>query len=363
MMNKRSFYYALLLLAGISSAACGSKEATNDHAIEPVTVMTKLVGLQPISDYAAYAGTVQPLESVRLATKVTGWIAEIPFEEGESVRRGQILVKLRNRDLEAQRSRAQATLQEASVDFENAETNLARIQALYAGEAATRKELDDMKSAYASARARKVAAESGLLTIDETIKYSEIRALFDGVVSRKFLDVGDLVSPGQPILEFENSARIKVVALVPEQDIQKFSIGDTLRLQIESANIGSNGREVPAIVHRIAPAADPNSRKFEIQVLADNPGQVIKSGMFARVVAGEMGNMALLIPKEAVFRYGQLQGVYVVTADDRAVLRWIQTGALHKDSFEVLAGLRAGERVVITTASRLSDGQKVEVGE
>jgi len=356
--TRRILFFALLL-----SSACGKGEPGADSTEQGRPVRTAFVELRHTAGSATYSGSVEPIERVRLATKVTAWVAEIPHEEGEKVRKGQLLVKLRNEDLEAKRTQARAALNEAHIHFDNARKNFKRIEALHAKGAATQKELDDMQGAYASAEAALSAAESMKIEIDEGLKYSELRAAFDGVVSRKFLDVGDLASPGQPIIEFENTTTIKVVASVPEQDIQALKTGDPVRLQIEAAAIGSNGENRQAVIERIGPAADPMSRQFQMQVVADNADGAVRTGMFARVLTGQAGEVALLVPQSAVFRRGQLQGVHVVNAEGRAVLRWIQTGPVNGGFVEVLSGLSSGERVVVDENVSLRDGEKIEVKE
>jgi cobalt-zinc-cadmium efflux system membrane fusion protein len=96
-------------------------------------------------------------------------------------------------------------------------------------------------------------------------------------------------------------------------------------------------------------------------VFLDNPGEVLKPGMFARVAVSRSGEQALRVPRSAVVVRGQLEGVFVVNADDIASLRWIRLGGAHGDEVEVVAGLEAGEAVVTSGAANLLDGQKVKV--
>jgi len=362
-MIKRLAVFASFLSVSALLVACGGDEVRQNQPVTPVPVKTALVSLQPTTLQTSYSGTAYPLERVRLSTKVMGWVEAIYFAEGAQFKKGDLLLKLQSKDLEAKRAQAEAAIAEADVHFQNVKTNYDRIAALFEKGAATQKELDDMSSALASARARKIQAEKMKVEADEILKYSNIAAPFDGTVGRKLIEIGDMANPGQPLLQIENSRRVKIIAKVPESDIHALSVGMPVWVEIQASAAGTNNDKLQGVIDKIVPAADPVSRQFDVQVLVDNPGGKIKSGMFARVLVARVGSSALLVPKQAIFRRGQLQGVFVVTARHQALLRWVQVGAEYDGSVEVLSGLNAGERVVIASERKLLDGQAVEVTE
>ena len=359
MLNRTSQWMWGLVASGLL-LGCGGETPPERKAEEAVAVKAASVTLQALSEPVAYAGTVEPLERVRLSTKVMGWVERIYFEEGESVARGALLVKLHNREFAAKRARAEAAIAEASAHFENVQKNLQRIEALYRKQAATRKELDDLRAAFAGAQARKRAAEEMKKEVDELLKYTELRSHLAGVVSRKLLQEGDLASPGQAILEVENVEQMKVVAQVPERDVSRLEVGQAVQVVVPAVRVGSNGHVFAGSIDKIVPAADPLSRQFAIHVRVPNANGRLKSGMFARVRVTSEAGATLLVPDTALFRRGQLQGVFVVQ-DGRARLRWVRTGRRQPGLVEILAGLQPGERVVVERAASLSDGRRVEV--
>ncbi len=103
------------------------------------------------------------------------------------------------------------------------------------------------------------------------------------------------------------------------------------------------------------------SRQFDIHVVLDNSTGKIRSGMFARVLIAESKETGLLIPQRTVFKRGQLEGVFVITPDSKAQLRWITTGSHQNEMVNVLSGLNPGDKIVIEPESKLTDGQAVEV--
>lgn len=351
-----------VLGVAFSFVACGSDDLPEKDVENAVPVKVVIAEIQPLMAQSVYSGTVEPIERVRLSTKIMGWVDRIYYEEGDPFEKDAILVKLRNRDLEAKRAQAGAAIAEAAVHFRNAATNLKRIEALFANKAATQKELDDMRAAFASAEARKSSAEKMKVEVDEILRYASLTAPFSGRVGRKMIQVGEMANPGQPILEIENSDRIKIVAKVPENEIETLREGMPVQILIAAVHAETNGNSMEGVINRIVPAADPMSRQFEIHVVADNPGRRIKSGMFARVVTGKTQGAALLVPTTAVFRRGQLEGIFVVDEESRARLRWIRTGSEYNGLVDVLSGVTAGEQVVVEGASKLLDGQLVKVG-
>ena len=347
---------------------CGGDDAQQSGAVQPVVVKTMTAEVQALEHRLTYAGSVEPIERARLATRIMGWVDAIPFAEGTRVQKGAVLVKLRSKDIEAKRAQVEASITEATAHFDNVQKNLQRVESLFAKKAATQKELDDTRTGFASAQSRKLAAEEMKSEVEEMLSYSELRAPFNGVVARKMLDVGDLANPGMPILEVENMDKIKIVAKVPESEIDALTVGISVAVKVsavrirsggQAADVGTNGKTITGKIDRIVPAGDPMSRQFEIQVVVDNSGHQIKSGMFARVAVGNTESATLMVPTNAVFRRGQLQGIFVVDSENRARLRWVRTGVTQEGLVEILAGLNPGENVVLDGATSLVDGQAV----
>ncbi|MFQ5605988.1 MAG: efflux RND transporter periplasmic adaptor subunit [bacterium] len=355
--------HLLIVMTFISALSCGQENDRQQASQAPVVVKVAEAELVPLSGQQTYVGSIEPLERVRLSTKIMGWVEQIYFEEGESVAKGALLVKLRSQDLEAKSSQARAAIAAAETHFKNAQTNLKRLQHLFVQKAATQKELDDMRAAFASAEAQKITALEMKKEVDELLKYTALTAPFAGVVARKMMQAGDLANPGQPIMEIENVTQVKVVAKVPESDVQKLRVGMPVKVTVQASGSSTNGASHANVIDKIVPAADRMSRQFDIHILMDNADGRMKSGMFARIAVGATSGETILIPQTAVFRRGQLQGVHVVGSDNKVRLRWIRTGVKTGYHIEVLSGLNTGEKVVIENRQPLLDGQLVEVSQ
>ncbi len=184
------------------------------------------------------------------------------------------------------------------------------------------------------------------------LAYVEVKAPFDGVVTRKVADVGDLAAPGKPLVEVEDPTRLQMEADVPE------AIAGRIRTAARMAvRTGEAGAELTATVAEIAPNADPLSRTFRVKLDLPND-QGLMSGQFARlgVPVGETSSMR--VPASAVVQRGQMEIVFAVE-NQRARLHLVKTGRQLQGETEILSGLDSGDSVIVDNANQLVDGQPV----
>ncbi len=350
--------YSVFLVCAVL-AACSGDGAGEKDSEDVANVTTAEARVLPLALGPQFAGTVESNHRARLATKVMGWVEEMPFNEGAAVKAGDILVKLRNNDIVARHAQAEATLAKARAHLDNAATNLKRIASLHARKAATDKELDDIRTAHAASTAGATAAEGMKREAEEMLAYATIRAPFDGVITGKSVQVGDLAAPGRTLLQIEDLTDLKVVAKVPESSVKSMTAGMPAQVSFATKN-GGNDRTLATSLDRVVPAGDPRSRQFDVHLFLNNNGDEIKPGMFARVSVAGAESLTLQVPRLALFRRGQLQGLFVVdTLASRAWLRWVTTGLQDGGMVEILAGLSPGETVVVRSETKLSDGQAV----
>jgi RND family efflux transporter MFP subunit len=321
-----------------------------------VSVETATVEATAVTELSRYSGTVRGAQRVPLSTKMMGTVTQLDVEEGDRVQKGEVLVRVRSQNVQAQKRQVQARLQEARAALENAETNFERIRALYEQESATEKEFDDARTAYERAQARVEALESQLDEIEDTLAYATVTSPIDGYVVEKRSEEGALAAPGRPLLVVETIDEMKAVVQVPEADINRFSVGDSVTVEVGAA--GDERRT--GVVTQVNPAGNYASRQFSVQVRLGRAGDpALKSGMYAQVLLPTDETRALTVPASALVEQGQLTGLYTVK-DGTVLLRWVRTGKHYGDRIEILSGLSEGERYVVNGEQRLLDGQAVE---
>ena len=182
--------------------------------------------------------------------------------------------------------------------------------------------------------------------------YVEVMAPFDGVVTKKWADVGDLASPGKALVDIEDPSALQLEADVPEAIATAVHPDAQLTVRLDSLN-----RELTGTVKEMAPVADPTTRTFRVRLALPQTAGLM-SGQFARLLVPVGESSAVRVPASAVVLRGQLEIVFVVT-NQRAQMHLVKTGKRLGDELEILAGLDAGDSVVIDGAGLLTDGQPV----
>lgn len=344
------------VLAGCS----GHEPAEPRNAGNPVSVHTETVRLEQVPVTVSAVGTTEPYARATPGTRLMGQVVQVDVSEGQRVTEGTILGRIENRDLDAQRQQAQSALEEAQAVLSNAETNVQRMRNLHEERAVPKQRLDEAETQFRRAQANVTAAQGALEEVEANIGYSVIRSPLDGVVVRKFVQPGDMASPGAPLFTVEQQDPMKVVVEVGERDLPHIQVEAPVQVDVEalgsSAPHGWTGR-----VEALVPSADPMSRTFQVKVVLDNPEGLINSGMFARVGFQKGERPGILVPQSATVRRGQLEGVYVVQGD-QARLRWVRLGKTFGTRREVISGLEPGERIIVSDIESLQDGTPVEVG-
>jgi RND family efflux transporter MFP subunit len=344
------------MLAGCS----GHEEVEPRHAGEPVAVRTEAVRLEQVPVTVSAVGTTEPYARATPGTRLLGRVVQVEVSEGQRVEEGTVLGRIENRDLDAQRQQAQSALEETQAVLANAENNVRRMRNLHEERAVPKQRLDEAETQYRRAQAGVAAAQGALQEVEANLGYSVIRSPLHGVVVRKFVQAGDMASPGAPLFTVEQQDPMKVVVEVGERDLPHIQVEAPVQVEVEAL-----GQAVPSgwtgRVEAIVPSADPMSRTFQVKVLLDNPDGVISSGMFARVGFQKGERPGILVPQAATVRRGQLEGVYVVQ-EDHARLRWVRLGKAFGTRREVISGLEPGDRVVVSGLESLQDGVPVEVG-
>jgi RND family efflux transporter MFP subunit len=286
-------------------------------------------------------GRTLSANSVVLSSRVTGFIRSISVEEGNTISRGEVLVALDDREV-------QARLQSAAAELERADERLRRIQTLFEEGAATKDDLEEVRRSSRVAEAEKSAAEAELA-------YTRIRSPLKGVVIEKLAEPGDLVVPGRPLLRLEDHRTLRFEAAVGEREAAGLKKGEAVAVRLD--RLPDHPFSVP--VSEIIPASDPGTHSVLVKTdLPYLPG--LQSGLFGRMIYPAGTGERLLLPKSAVIEREGLARIYV--ADEEGILenRLVTLGKSTEDRIEILTGLHPGERVLKEASSGVEGGRVKE---
>lgn len=340
----RQIIGSIVVLFTLVVAGCGGdkKQSQSTEDMTPKVVTVARVERLASGAYDEIMGSVVARNTADISTKVQSRIDHIFVDIGSLVKAGDLLAELDTREFQAKVQQARAMNEQASQD-------LARFEKLLAESAATQQEYDGIK-------ARAAVAEAGLREAETFLSYARITAPFSGVVTRKLMDVGDLAFPGRPLFTLEEAGAPRFTVTIAESYRSKIAAGQQVRIAIAVIDTTVIGR-----VDELSPSADPMSRTFSAKI--GLPAlEKLRPGQFGRLLLPTEGDdVTLYVPRSAWVRRGQLDLVYVVTPDRRAMLRLVRIGRQLPDKLEILSGLREDESVVVSDQRDLLDGDRVEV--
>ncbi len=332
------------------------------------------------------SGYVTPRRRATVSAKITGKIAEVFIEEGMAVEEGQVLATLDALDAlaslraaEAEYSVAQAALAEIEVELENARRTLERQKELRERDLNTEEDLDYAETAVAGleaqielARQRIVAAERTVAIAKRGVENCTIRAPFTGIVVSKDAQPGEMVSPisaGGGYTRTGIATIVDMASLEIEVDVNESYIARVEPGQRVDATLDAYPDwRIPASVRTIIPTADRQKATVKVRIAFDEldprilPDMGAKVAFLGRESDDETGDVKAVVPRAAVREEGGAAVVYVLT-DGSVERRTISIGARRGDEIDVIAGLRGGERVVVSGTEALRDGQRVKVKE
>jgi RND family efflux transporter MFP subunit len=370
---------AMLALAG-----CGGEEAKKPAAPETVSgLRVAAVRLETVPLEIEAPGTVASVNSAPVAARTMGTVTRVAVREGDSVRAGELLVSLDERELAARRSAALSAVEEARAAREEAARMLAAAEAqaevtqktferfdfLRKQNSVSAQEFDEVAAKQKAAQAQLAAARAKQQQVEalyaraqsearaaETVAgYAHVLAPFSGTVVRRNVEPGQLATPGMPLVVLEDSSRYRLEVTLDATAAAALRRGTRARVRLDALP----EKSLEAVVTELEAGADPGSHTVRARLeLPREPG--IRSGLFGRAWFQKGETQAIVLPPDAIVHRGQLHGVYAVGDDGVARFRLVTLGRTLADGrVEILSGLSEKDRVVLNAGTRELDGRKV----
>ncbi len=361
----KQFTLPVLFLAAISllGSCSGSEQPAPAAADKPVVVT---LGTTAVAEASAIlsSGQIESAQTAAISTRVMGRINAIYVKEGDRVNKGQVLATISDEDIRAKRAQTSAMIAEAEAAFATAQKDYDRFTQLFKEQSATARELDNVTLQYQSARSRVEAARQMRNEVNAMLSYTSLTAPFSGVVTRKMAEAGTMASPGMPVLMIEQNGILQVSATVAEADISRLKTGATAEVEVKSQGTGFRG-----IITQLVPSSQFTGGQYTVKIsIPEAARKDLYAGMFVRVsfpvtptAAAAPAGSGLLIPASAVVNREELTGVFTVSQDQKALLRWVRLGRTLGDQVEVISGLAKGEAYVLHAEGKLYNGAPVSV--
>ena len=309
-------------------------------AVTPGT--TFVVAYRDVPDTVSAEGVVEAVRQSTLAAQIAGQIVEIRVKVGDSVKAGQVLLRIDPRAAEQLVSSSQSQLAEVQAGLTNALRSYERSKQLFAQNFISKAGLDQAESDYKAAQARvgSLQANAGQASTAKT--FTTITAPYAGVVAAAPIEVGDMATPGRPLVTVFDPASMRVIATLSQSSLREVKLQLPVQVEVPAVKRRLTAKQVTLV-----PLADSRTHTSRLRIeLGDASG--LSPGQFARAYFATGVARKLVIPESAVLRRSEVTAVYVQGAGAQAQLRQIRVGeAAGSDYIEVLAGLREGERIAL----------------
>jgi RND family efflux transporter MFP subunit len=366
-------------LLWLPAAAAGlmvgcSAPARSEKPLTPVRV--QVVGPATATTDIHYAGGVEPKTRVDLAFKSAGYIQSLAqidgrdVQDGDRVTRGMVLAHVRTTDYDEKVKEAQSQLAEAEAASVPVKQAFDRATALFKANSITRPEMEQAQGAWDTVQAKLAGARALVQEAQNAQADTALVSPLDGIVLKRLIEVGSLVGPGVGGFVLADTSSVKVVFGAPDTMLRRLHTGMTETVTSEALP----GREFRGQITNIAPTADPRSRVFDVQLTIPNADNALRVGMIATIQLDTAGPSAtgqpsalLSVPLTAVVRSkNKPDGYAVYVVDDKgsaavAHLRDVTLGDMVGNSVGVVSGVTAGERVIVSGATIVNDGETVRV--
>jgi multidrug efflux system membrane fusion protein len=356
----------------LALAACTAQKAAPPKTLTAVKV--RQLDSKSAGRSARYSGSIVAGSRVELSFRTPGYVEALgtikdgattrDLQEGDAVTKGTELARLRPEDTEQHLSSARAALAEAIASKSLGARELERAEKLFGSGSISRAELDMAKARAQTAGARVQAASARVSEAQTAKGDSRLRAPIDGLILRRSLEAGALVTPGTPVFSIADTRTVKVLFAVADTELEALKVGSKQKVTLEAFR----GRDFEGEISRIAPSADPRSHTFEVEVLLDNPKNELRVGMVAALQLPGAQQAALpLVPLTAVVRSATKHdgfAVFVVEGSEDAPyvrMRDVELQGFVGNAIPVKGGLNEGEQIVVLGAPLLSDGMRVHV--
>jgi len=357
LINKIQALSLMMIVLVIAMSSCSTESEVGVEQPTAVKVEVQKIKSTNKAKELQFTGIIEADDKLVLSTKMVGQITNVLVKEGDKINRGQLLVKINSNEIQSKLKGVNASLSEAKASLANVKRNYERIKILAEKGSATQSELDDITTSKKVGEAKVVSIQESKSELYELLTYANLKSPISGFVSQKFVNVGDMATPGSPLLALESLDKLKASINVPEFEIGMLEENDPVQVKIDAIP----NRAYRGLIEKIIPSTAFSGAQYKVNIAFESLDRDVKPGMFARVNIKKNLERKILIPESAIQRRGQLHGIFTVNQQGEAMLRWVRIGETYPEGTEVLSGLSQDEIIIVLSEAKLYDGMKIEI--
>ncbi len=334
---------ATLVATALLAAACGDVQKAAPSSVASTPLATGTVEVREVELTVSAEAVVEAVRQSTVSAQVSGRIVDIRFDVGDRVQKGDVIVRIDERAASQALAASEAQAREAEAAMVNARAQLDRTRQLVQQKFVSQAALDKAESDFKGAESRFKATLAGAGAAATERSFATIVAPYSGIVSARHVQLGEMASPGKPLLTGFDPSGLRVVATVASAQVPAIQAGAGARIEVPSLERWIDVKSVTVV-----PSADPRTHTTQVRLDLPVDSKGLLPGVFARAhfVTGKAPR--LMVPRAAILRRSEVTAVYVVDAKGEPRLRQVRIGtATDAKSVEVLAGLLPGEKVAL----------------
>ncbi len=327
----KKYCVGMLLWMSVSVA-----QAVEQLAVAPVEY-------REVAQTYSVEGLIEATRQSTVSAQIAGRVKEVLFDVGDRVQKGQVILRIDQREAAQAVAGSQAQVLQAQANLQNAQATLERNKQLLSQKFISQAAVDKAQAEYQIALAQAAASKAGAGQANLAQGYATVVAPYSGLVGARLVEVGEMVMPGTPLMTGFDPSALRVVVNVPQEKVAEIGVRPNANIEVPALN-----RWIKTTSTTVQPLADTRTHSTQVRITLPTNQAGIYPGMFVRAhfVVGKVKK--LIIPNSAVLRRSEVVAVYVVDEKGSVKLRQIRTGRAEAEGLmEVLAGLNAGERVAL----------------
>ena len=322
----RTLFAALLLAAGVSHSAA-----------DPVPSI--VVERHTLDESILLDGVIEAVQQSTVSAQTSGRVTALPYDVDDSVPAGALIAQLEDAEQQARLKQAEAAFEEAQAGLADARQQFGRTQSLHERHLIADQALDQARNQLNAADARLSRAQAAVTEARQQLEYTRVTAPYSGILTERHVELGEAVTPGQPLLSGLSLEQLRVVVDLPQQ------YAGLARDQRQAQVSLPDGNVLKTADMTFYPYADPVSHSFRLRMTLDEPDARLFPGMLVKVSLPVAQREALWIPASSLLHRSELRAVFVLDEQEQPRLRQVRVGMRNGHQVEVLAGLVAGERI------------------
>lgn len=360
----KNLVISVSLIILLASCAGNNKKKQKE---ENATNVEYVVPVVENNNEVISSGQLQSQEMASIGTRIMGYIQKINVRKGNRVKKDQLLISISDGDLQAKLSQAKSMLNEANEVLKIAKKDNARYRRMLSDKTVSQKEYENVNLHYASMKSKVKVAEQMKKEVLANMLYTQIRSPFDGIVTSVKADEGMLANPGQTIIVVEKLNAIVVQTQISESNINSVTLGTAAKVYIDAvdkyfkavvteksrSSISTGGQYKLTLI-----LVDIDSYEFKNKLLSGMHANIIFSLPKDNLKSSDINTTSILLPSKTLIHKGGLDGVFVISGNNQAILKWVRLGRVQGNMVEILSGVSLNDKIIIPNM-RLKNGMSV----